>query len=114
MRALGSGWQLSPMFTYTSALPFNVLLNYDRNYDTSLNDRPAGLGRNTARGFNFMSLDIRLSRTFAIGDRFRLGDSGRILQYTESHELGPAEQHYRKRDRRTAPDAYSWESDSGV
>ena len=72
MRALASGWQLSPMFTYTSALPFNVLLNYDRNYDTSLNDRPAGLGRNTARGFNFMSLDIRLSRTFAIGDRFRL------------------------------------------
>jgi hypothetical protein len=66
------GWQLSPMFRYTSALPYNVLLNYDRNGDTSSNDRPIGVGRNTARGFNYASLDVRLSRTLAITERTQL------------------------------------------
>jgi hypothetical protein len=50
------------MFLYASALPFNVQLNYDRNYDTSLNDRPYGVGRSTARGFDYASLDIRQTR----------------------------------------------------
>jgi hypothetical protein len=66
------GWQLSPMFRYTSALPYNVLLNYDRNGDTALNDRPIGLGRNTGRGFSYASLDIRLSRTLAVTERTQL------------------------------------------
>ena len=66
------GWQLSPMFRYTSALPYNVLLNYDRNGDTSMNDRPFGLGRNTARGFDYASLDVRLSRSFALHERVRM------------------------------------------
>jgi hypothetical protein len=67
-----SGWQLSPMFRYTSALPYNVLLNFDRNNDTNLNDRPSGLGRNTARGFNYASLDLRLSRTVSVSERLRI------------------------------------------
>ncbi len=66
------GWQLSPMFRYTSALPYNVQLNYDRNGDTSTNDRPEGLGRNTASGFNYASLDVRLSRTLAVTERTQL------------------------------------------
>jgi hypothetical protein len=60
------------MFRYTSALPFNVLLNYDRNNDTSLNDRPFGVGRNTGRGFDFLSLDLRLSRSFQMSERWQL------------------------------------------
>ncbi|HYI97849.1 MAG TPA: carboxypeptidase regulatory-like domain-containing protein [Bryobacteraceae bacterium] len=67
-----SDWQLSPMFRYTSALPYNVLLNYDRNNDTSQNDRPVGLGRNTARGFNYVSLDVRVSRTIVLSEQVRL------------------------------------------
>ena len=70
-RLLG-GWQLSPMLLYTSALPFNVQVNYDRNRDTNLNDRPAGVGRNTGHGFDFASLDLRLSRTFRAGERWRV------------------------------------------
>lgn len=66
------GWQLSPMFRYTSALPYNVQLNFDRNGDTNLNDRPLGVGRNTARGFNYASLDVRLSRSFLVSDRLRV------------------------------------------
>lgn len=65
-------WQLSPLFLYTSQLPFNVLLGSDRNNDTNLNDRPIGVGRNTGRGFDYMSFDIRLSRTFRITEKLNL------------------------------------------
>ena len=62
-RAL-EGFELSFIFTYASALPFNVLTSSDRNFDTSFNDRPLGVGRNTGRGFDFASLDLRLSKRF--------------------------------------------------
>jgi hypothetical protein len=65
-------WQLSPLFLYTSQLPFNVLLGQDRNFDTSTNDRPAGVGRNTGRGFDYASFDFRLSRLFRPGERWTL------------------------------------------
>lgn len=65
-------WELSTMLIYTSALPFNVQLGYDRNNDTNLNDRPAGVGRNTGRGFDFFSLDARVSRTFTIAEKWRI------------------------------------------
>ncbi|HYG79773.1 MAG TPA: TonB-dependent receptor, partial [Pyrinomonadaceae bacterium] len=70
-RAL-EGFELSYIFTYTSALPFNVLTGNDRNFDTNFNDRPAGVGRNTGRGFSFASLDLRLSRKFRLTERLGL------------------------------------------
>ena len=66
------GWQLSPLFIYTSPLPYNIQVNFDRNFDTNLNDRPVGVGRNTGVGFGFASLDLRLSRTFRLNERWRL------------------------------------------
>ena len=63
---------LSSIFSYNSALPFNVQTGSDNNGDSNTNDRPTGLGRNTGRGFNFVWLDVRLSRTFAITERVRL------------------------------------------
>lgn len=65
-------WQLAPLFVYTSRLPFNLLLGWDRNADTNNNDRPAGTGRNTGRGFSYASLDFRLSRSFALTDRWSI------------------------------------------
>jgi hypothetical protein len=62
------GFQFSYILTYASRLPFNVLLGSDRNLDTTNNDRPVGVGRNTGRGFDFASLDIRLSRRFRISE----------------------------------------------
>jgi hypothetical protein len=62
-RAL-EGFQLSYIFSYASAPPFNVLTGTDRNFDTNFNDRPVGVGRNTGRGFDSASLDLRLSRKF--------------------------------------------------
>jgi len=66
------GFQLGYIFTYGSHLPFNVLLGSDRNLDTNNNDRPAGVGRNTGRGFDFASLDLRLSRRFHLTERMDL------------------------------------------
>jgi hypothetical protein len=70
-RAL-QGFQFGYILTYASRLPFNVLLGSDRNFDTNNNDRPAGVGRNTGRGFDFASLDLRLSRRFRITERVDL------------------------------------------
>jgi hypothetical protein len=70
-RRAASGFRLGYIFAYTSALPFNIQSGSDRNGDTNVNDRPAGVGRNTGRGFNFASLDLRLSRLFNFGDRLR-------------------------------------------
>ena len=66
------GFQLSYIFTYASRLPFNILLGSDRNFDTNNNDRPAGVGRNTGRGFDFASFDVRLNRRFRVSERLSL------------------------------------------
>jgi hypothetical protein len=65
-------FQLSYIFTYASRLPFNIQTGTDRNFDTNANDRPLGTGRNTGRGFDFASLDLRLSRKFNLTERARL------------------------------------------
>ncbi len=70
-RAL-EGFELSYIFSYASALPFNVLTGNDRNFDTNFNDRPAGVGRNTGRGFSSASLDLRLARKFRLTERLGL------------------------------------------
>ena len=46
-------------------LPFNPVTGNDRNNDTTVNDRPAGVGRNSARQPATSSLDLRVSRSFA-------------------------------------------------
>jgi hypothetical protein len=69
-RAL-EGLQMSYIFTCASRLPFNVLAGNDRNFDTNFNDRPVGVGRNTGRGFDHASLDLRLSRRFRLTERAR-------------------------------------------
>jgi hypothetical protein len=66
------GFQFGYIFTYASRLPFNVLLGQDRNFDSNNNDRPAAVGRNTGRGFDYASLDLRLSRRFRVTERIGL------------------------------------------
>jgi Carboxypeptidase regulatory-like domain len=66
------GFQLSYIFTYASRLPFNVLLGFDRNVDTNNNDRPVGVARNTGRGFDYASLDMRLRRRVKLTERVSL------------------------------------------
>ncbi|HWW77242.1 MAG TPA: hypothetical protein VNZ44_17700, partial [Pyrinomonadaceae bacterium] len=66
------GFEFSYIFSYGSRLPFNVQTGTDRNFDTNANDRPAGLGRNTGRGFDYASLDLRLSRRFRLNEHVSL------------------------------------------
>ena len=66
------GFQVSYIYTYASKLPFNVLAGSDLNGDSNNNDRPFGLGRNTGKGFDFSSFDLRLSRRFQLTERFNL------------------------------------------
>jgi hypothetical protein len=67
-----NGWQLSYIFSYGSALPFNIQTGTDRNFDTNVNDRPVGVGRNTGEGFDFASFDLRLSRRIHVTDRISM------------------------------------------
>jgi hypothetical protein len=71
-RQLYSNFQFSYIFTYASRPPFNIVTGTDRNGDTNNNDRPIGIGRNTGRGFDYSSLDLRLSRRFAFTERVGL------------------------------------------
>ena len=49
-----------------------MLLGQDRNFDSNNNDRPVGVGRNTGRGFDYASLDLRVSRRFKLTERVDL------------------------------------------
>ena len=82
-RALG-GVEIGYLFSYASAAPFNIVTGNDRNNDTTVNDRPEGVGRNSARlpcyadlsrSCGTLSLDVRLSRGFRLG-RSRLDVMG--------------------------------------
>ncbi|HEY8184789.1 MAG TPA: TonB-dependent receptor [Pyrinomonadaceae bacterium] len=66
------GFQLSYIFSYGSSLPFNIVTGADRNFDTNVNDRPVGVSRNSGRGFDFASLDLRLSRRFRLSEKMQL------------------------------------------
>lgn len=66
------GFQVSSIFRYGSALPFNIVTGTDRNFDTNVNDRPVGVGRNTGVGFDFASSDLRVSQRFRIGERWSI------------------------------------------
>jgi hypothetical protein len=51
----------------SSAAPFTITTGQDDNRDGVLNDRPAGVGRNSARGKGRVELGVRLTRGFGFG-----------------------------------------------
>jgi carboxypeptidase family protein len=60
-KRLPAGFAISSVFQATSALPYNITTGFDDNGDTVINDRPAGLGRNSARGAARWEIGSRLS-----------------------------------------------------
>ena len=66
------GLQLGYVLSAASGATFNVVAGSDLNNDTNNNDRPAGVGRNTGRLPSSSALDLRLSRTFALGHDNRI------------------------------------------
>ena len=76
-RGLG-GFQLGWVYAFASAAPFNVVTGVDNNGDSTINDRPAGVGRNSARLPCFTDLtqtcgtatfDVRLSRAIVFANQ---------------------------------------------
>ena len=66
-----SGFQVSPIVTYNSGHPFNLLAGADINGDNHFtNDRPPGAPRNSGLGPDYFSFDMRLSRTFKLGEQY--------------------------------------------
>ena len=60
-RKLRKGFGVSAIINATSALPYNITTGFDNNRDTVINDRPAGVGRNSARGQGRWEIGSRLS-----------------------------------------------------
>ena len=60
---------------YESGTPYNITTGFDDNADNVLNDRPTGVGRNSARGDGQLNVDLRLSWQKSIGQP-RGGDQG--------------------------------------
>lgn len=59
--------EASPMVSFNTGRPYNVTTGLDDNNDTMVNDRPAGVRRNSGRGANYASVDLRLGRRFTFG-----------------------------------------------
>src|SRR5205085_9725400 len=77
-------FELSTIVTLSSGQPFNLLagVDLDNNGDNaSPADRPNRIGRNAGRGPGFASVDARIARTLAIGERVR------ITGYVEAFNL---------------------------
>jgi hypothetical protein len=64
---------ISPVVYARSGIPFTLRIGRDSNGDThGAYDRPFLADRNTGRGAAFISVDLRVSRTFALGRRYQV------------------------------------------
>ena len=59
--------QVGTLIAARSKLPYNVTTGADDNRDTQTNDRPAGVGRNNARGANLFQADLRVTKGVRMG-----------------------------------------------
>lgn len=66
---LWHGFKLASNFNAASASPYTITTGRDDNNDTVSNDRPLGIGRNSARGSARWDLGARLSYSFGFGKR---------------------------------------------
>jgi hypothetical protein len=74
---LSYGIRASLQAQYSSAPPYNITTGVDDNSDTVFNDRPARVGRNSARGASQWNVNVRVSRQFNLGGL--LGDGPVML-----------------------------------
>jgi hypothetical protein len=68
-----SGFQLSPIFSYHSGHPFNLLAGGEVNGDNhTTNERPIGAPRGTGLGPSYYNLDARLTWQHKIGEKLNV------------------------------------------
>lgn len=75
-KRLPMGFTISSVFQATSALPYNITTGFDNNGDTVINDRPTGVGRNSARGAARWEIGSRLSWGTDFGPEQQQGPGG--------------------------------------
>ena len=63
------GIRVSPFMTVTSGRPYNITVGKDLNGDGIFNDRPGLLPRNSAQGPGTVAANLRLAKTFEIGEK---------------------------------------------
>lgn len=73
-----------------SAPPYTIITGLDNNLDGIVNDRPDGVGRNSARGAGYWDMSLRLGREFTFGG-VRGGDGGRGGQGGRGGLRGPGQ-----------------------
>ena len=68
------GFQLTPSLTAYSPLPFNITTGANTIQGTAARPTINGvfINRNAGEGFSILNLNVRLSRTFAIGEKVHL------------------------------------------
>ncbi len=59
---LPRGFRLGLISSLSSGRPFDITTGADDNGDTEVNDRPAGMRRNSGHGPSFAKLDVRLGK----------------------------------------------------
>jgi hypothetical protein len=75
---LPAGLQAGAALRFRSGTPYSVLSGRDDNGDGIVNDRPPGLGRNTARGAAHWDVNTRLSWRRGFGGRRGVGGAAGI------------------------------------
>ena len=69
-------FRIGAMVFYRSGSPYNITTGFDDNGDTVSNDRPDGIGRNSARGTSQWDVSTRLSWSVGFGKRKESGAGG--------------------------------------
>ncbi|MBS1790697.1 MAG: TonB-dependent receptor [Acidobacteria bacterium] len=71
---LTNGFKLSAIMQYYSALPFNITTGSNTIQGTAARPSINGvfISRNFGEGFNYLNLGARISRTFYLGEQFKL------------------------------------------
>jgi len=96
-QAIVSGFQLSPIFTYHSGLPFNLLAGGAINGNNHItNERPFGAPRDSGLGPDYYDFDMRLSWRHNLGEKMNLvltAEGFNLANHTNyasvNNEVGP-------------------------
>lgn len=76
--------------SWRSGVPYNITTGFDDNGDTVLTDRPAGVGRNSARGDSIYTLGGMFSYTLGLGRRGGEGGAGGTTVIMRDGAAAPA------------------------
>ena len=68
-KGLWKGFRVGSSFRLSSAAPYTITTGFDDNGDTVSNDRPSGVGRNSARGSGAFDIGVRVGWGRGFGTR---------------------------------------------